>query len=80
MRTQPTTTYTSYATTTTNETKKELCGFVLQLPLWRAESLFPLPFFLLECGRVGREEVKRKAKKERGLRLSVFAVLIRGLR
>ena len=80
MRTQDAATYTSYATTTTHKTKKELCGFALQLPLLGAESLPPLSFSPLECGRVERKEVKRKAKKERGFYLSVSAVSKRGLR
>ena len=69
MRTQDATTFTSYATTTTHATKKELCGFALQFPPLCAESLSPLSFSPLECGRVERKEVKRKAKKERGFYL-----------
>ena len=81
MSTQDATTFTSYATTTTHKTKKELCGFALQFPLLCAESLPPLSFSPLECGRVERKEVKRKSKKERGFDTSypaVFAVLAGG--
>ena len=80
MRTQDATAYAAYATTTTHKTKKELCGFALQFPPLCAESLFPLSFSPLECGRVERKEVKRKAKKGRGFYLPVSAVSKRGLR
>ena len=83
MSTQNATTYATYVTTTTGETKKELCGFVAQFPLLRAKSLFPLLFYPLGRGRVERKEVKKKAKEERGFdksSLSVFVVFARGLR